>query len=97
MQACRLAVTAGVADESGKALESVGGDEVGVDCGCNGERFPGVAFGLRGLTLCGRDTSAGGEHHGQVAARRRRYGLVGPPTGTRIRPDSCPTYKQYVC
>ena len=63
----------------GEALQGVGGGQVRIGGGGDGERFAGVTFGLLGLTLSDRDARAGGERRCQTAADGHCYALIGPP------------------
>src|ERR1700737_4200852 len=47
----RFTVTARCTDNSGEALQGVGGGQVRIERGGGGERFAGVTCGLLGLTL----------------------------------------------
>ena len=76
----RFTVTARCTDNSGEALQGVRGGQMRIGRRRGGERFAGVAFGLLGLTLSGRDTAgARSERRCHTAADGRRYGLIGPP------------------
>ena len=74
-------MTSCITSNFGKAFQRVRGGPVSVDGGCDGQRFPGVAFSLLWLILGDCDASACRKRLCQIDAGADCDGLIRPPSG----------------
>ena len=78
----RFAVTAGVADQTRENLEDIGNAEKRSDARATCKGVMGVLLSSLRVALSDRNASTRRQCHRQIPARRRRDGIVHPPSGT---------------